>query len=89
LPNKNESIPPPIERFVVSKKCFVQKDSTSEQIDEDIAKGGCFETDTCPGCGTSKAAITPSGAIDRSEFERLGPCQLADLLYRPTEITRV
>jgi hypothetical protein len=50
----------------------------------DIAKGGCFQMDTCylSGYDTSKAAITPSGAV-HSELE----CQLAGLQGLP-EITR-
>jgi hypothetical protein len=83
LPNKNESVPSPIEPFVVSKKCFVQKDRTWEQIDEGYCQGWLLETDTYPDYGISKVA---SGTVDRKELERLGPCQLA---YRPNKITRV
>jgi hypothetical protein len=67
LPNKNESFHRLSSHS--SFKFFVQKDSTWREQIEDIAnKGGCFETDTYPGYGTSKAAITPSGAVNRSEF---------------------
>jgi hypothetical protein len=88
LPNKNGSVPPPIQSFVVSKKCFVQKDSTWEQIDEDIiAKGGCL-----------KWILIQLTAPARPLLPHLGPSTIANWnilvlanwqAYQPRKIARV
>jgi hypothetical protein len=77
-----------LELSIFSKKCFVQKDWTWEQI-EDFAKGGCFEKDAYPGYVTSKAAICLPHLMPLTVVHLNVLALLNWQAYRPREITRV